>query len=849
MECPNCRFENPDTTRFCGNCGTPLPLAEKISVSLTQTHRALQEELEIGTTFAGRYQVIEELGKGGMGRVYKVLDKEIREKLALKLLNPEISANERMIERFRNELKFARKISHRNVCRMFDLGDEEGTRYITMEYVPGEDLKTSIRRMGPLNVGKAIFIAKQVCEGLAEAHRIGIVHRDLKPRNIMIDREGNVRIMDFGIARSLEVEGITDSGVMIGTPKYMSPEQVEGEAIDQRSDIYCLGVILYEMVTGKVPFDGDTALSIALKQKTEIPPEPSELNPQIPDDLSQVIMKCLEKNKEKRCQTAEELLSILNQVEKDIPTKDRVISRRKYEEKARKQWNITIPLILFFIAAAIVGGYFLLSRQPSAEKFKREPISIFEWEHSLAVLPVEDLSPQKDQEALCEGMLDDIITKLSSIKELKVSPKLSVVKYKNTDKDIKEIGKELNVQSILVLTLQRENNTIRINGRLHDASEGFPIRTYRFERNFEGYFKIQDEISDDIAQTLEVRPAEERLRAIKKREPTDVEAYEYFVKGNYYETRYSDLHEEADFEMALGMFKKSTEIDPDYALAYWGLGNLYEARYVKTDNKRYLDNMLKNFERAFEIDPHLAEANLGLGWAYFYKEDLDSAYQSFKRAFEIDPNSLSINYHTGSFFKSIGLYQQAAKYYLRAIDIDSTYVLSYDLLAVCYMYIGEFEKAVGWLKEALDVEPENCDLHLNYARQLIMMGDYDEAEKEVDMAEKIRPNYPMIRYHRAWVLAAKGEGEEALSLNKGRLPFMYDSTSIFSSLGMKDEAIQSIEEGISEGFEKIQDYLYSYPILIHNPFYSNLRDDSRFKEISKREKKKYEEKLRKYEAF
>lgn len=206
--------------------------------------------------FANRYQIIEELGHGGMGIVYKALDTKIGEKIALKLIKPEIGLDKKTIERFNNELKLARKIRHKNVCQMFDLGEEKGAYFITMEYVHGEDLKQLIRKVGRLSAGQAILVAKQVCEGLEEAHRLGVVHRDLKPQNIMVDQEGNARIMDFGIARSLHARGITGAGVMIGMPEYMSPEQVEGKEVDQRSDFYSLGVILYEMVTGRVPFEG-----------------------------------------------------------------------------------------------------------------------------------------------------------------------------------------------------------------------------------------------------------------------------------------------------------------------------------------------------------------------------------------------------------------------------------------------------------------------------------------------------------------------------------------------------------------------------------------------------------------
>jgi serine/threonine protein kinase len=357
VKCPKCDSENTDTARFCSNCATSLQPSEDIPVQ-TKTIEAPKEELTTGSTFAGRYQIVEELGRGGMGNVYKAQDTEIKEKIALKLIKPEISSDKKTIERFQNELKLARKISHRNVCRMHDLGKSEGNYFITMEYVDGENLKGMIRMMGQLSSGKAISIAKQVCEGLSEAHRIGVVHRDLKPSNIMIDKDGNAKIMDFGIARSLTGKGITGVGVMIGTPEYMSPEQVESKEIDQRSDIYSLGVILYEMVTGQVPFEGDTPYSIGVKHKSEAPRNPKEINPQISDDLNRMILKCLEKEKDKRYQSAGELRSELENIEKGMPTTDRVIPERK--PLTSKEITVTFGLKKLLVPALVLIGIVIL---------------------------------------------------------------------------------------------------------------------------------------------------------------------------------------------------------------------------------------------------------------------------------------------------------------------------------------------------------------------------------------------------------------------------------------------------------------------------------------------------------
>ena len=454
--------------------------------------------LKRGDIVAQRYEVIEELGAGAMGRIYKVQDTKIGEQMAMKVLNPEITSDETTVLRFKNELRLARTITHKNVCRMFDFGEDQGMIFITMEYISGEDLKRTLMRIGQLSPGKTIIIAKQICAGLTAAHQMGIIHRDLKPQNIMLDQEGNVRIMDFGIARSTQAKGLTETGVIIGTPEYISPEQLEELELDQRSDIYSLGVILYEMLTGVVPFEGKTPLSVVLKHKTQIPKDPLEINPQIPHKLKRVILKCLAKDREKRFKSAWEFSGALSHIEAELPLTKRILPQKKHPKfekikRALDTKHLKLVLIIVLLGMTVLGFREIFTRGRVLPTIRGKP--------SIVVFRFSELTANPKYESLCVGLTNDILTQLTKIEKLKVAFADSIL-YEKDLQDLRRIGSKHGVAYILDGDVQQNQDRIRITVQLIAVQDGSYIWAEVYDRNTSAILEIQSDIAEKVADAL-----------------------------------------------------------------------------------------------------------------------------------------------------------------------------------------------------------------------------------------------------------------------------------------------------------------------------------------------------------
>ena len=737
MKCSRCGFKNPSDTRFCGRCAAPLH-ADDASPGTTGTLIVPIRELATGTTFAHRYQVIEELGKGGMGRVYKVFDTEVREKLALKLLKPEIATDADTIERFRSELRLARTVSHRNVCRMHDLGREEGTGtfFITMEYVPGEDLKSLIHSIGALPVGKAVSIARQVAEGLAEAHRLGVVHRDLKPQNIMIDREGGARIMDFGIARSVRAKGITGDGVMIGTPEYMSPEQVDGKETEARSDIYSLGVALFEMLTGRLPFEGDTPLAVAVKQKSEPPPDPRKINAQIPEEIGKVVLRCLKKEKDERYRSADDLVAELTRIEKSLPETTPALPLRK--PQTSKQITVRLPSRKVWIPAAAVlvalAAILIWQFVPERAGSKR----------TVAVLGFKNQTGDAGLDYLREAIPNLLITSLEQSKHIRVASwerLKDLLKQAGRDPAAafdEEAGFEIcgknGIEALVIGSYVKAGETFVTNVQVLDAATRESLRSASARgEGVSSILKSQiDEISRQVGRGIgkPLLKIEAPARPIIDLTTGSLEAYNYFLRGR-------DEAENLYGPEAKKFLEKAISLDPTFAVAYLYLAS---AEFLTIDFKardEALQKAMEYADRASEKERLYIKAE----YAGTIERDSQKKRRLLLELTEKYPQEKFAHYELGNHDYAHERYPESIQAFEKAVRLDPNFGPAFNMLGYAYGSSGEYEKAEAAFQRYIAANPGDANPIDSLAELYFRMGRLDQAESKYREVLELRPNF------------------------------------------------------------------------------------------------------------
>jgi len=721
MRCPRCQADNPDTQRFCGECGAQL-LPDEITTAGTATLGDSAKRLSLGSIFGGRYQIIEELGRGGMGKIYRALDLKLQEEVALKIIKPEISSDKKTIERFGNELKLARGISHKNIGRMYELMEDEGIRYITMEYIAGQDLKGLIRQSGRLPLETVLSIAKQVGEGLAEAHRLGVVHRDLKPGNILIDRNGTAKILDFGIARSLRTEGITARGAVIGTLGYMSPEQLGGGGIDARSDMFAFGCVLHEMLTGKSAFIRETTAGTIAAILHEEPPPVSESGIEIPEELQRIISRCLEKDRDLRFSSMNEVVALLAGIE-----------------------------------------------EGSGQRGKGAKAA------SIAVLPFVNMSSDRENEYFSDGLAEELINSLSGIEGIHVVSRTSSFSFKGKNLDIRQIAEKLGAGTVLEGSVRKSGNKLRITAQLIKASNGFHLYAETFDRELKDVFEIQNEIAHSIAKALHLVLSSQDKRSLSNYPTANIEAYDYVLQGRQLFYQF----QRTGFMRALKLFCHATQLDPGYASAYAWTANCYSFLYTWFDPSRdYLEAAETNSLKALGLNPDLGEGHVARGMVLYNQKEYEPAQEEFEKAIQLKPDLFEASYlyarlcfAQGQFDKAARLAHQAGR--LRPEDYNAPC-----LLGMIYTEQNKpaergqaYRKTLENVKRSLELFPEDTRALYMGATAAIVLGDEKLGLEWAERISSAHPHETMTLYGVACAYALLGRTEKAIECMEEAIQF------------------------------------------------------------------------------
>jgi TolB-like protein/Tfp pilus assembly protein PilF len=818
MICPNCGFDNPEGTSYCGKCGTKHAAAAPVSV--TKTLEAPSQRLPRGILIGGRYQIIEELGRGGMGVVYKAVDNKLKRTVALKFLPFEWTYDPQAKERFVREAQAAAALDHPNICTVHEIDEAEGKMFISMAFVEGESLKAKIER-GLLKNDEALGLGMQVAEGLREAHKKGVIHRDIKSANIMVTESGQAKIMDFGLARVTGGTLLTKEGMTMGTIAYMSPEQARGEAVDHRSDIWSLGVVLYEMLAGRLPFRGEHDQAVIYAILKEQPKPLTAGRPEIPASIEQVVGKALEKNPDQRYQSVEELIDDLKAIAEGIEPERVRARRRKAKLRRWKRAGLYGGAAALLVLMAVIALR-LFTGRPHAIK-------------TLAVLPLENLSGDPQQEYFSDGMHEALITDLAQLGGLKrVIARSSVMRFKGTKTPLSRIAQELKVDGLITGAVLRSGDRVRVTAQLIDPGTEAQLWAQSYERNLRDILSLQNEIVSAITREVNVRlTAQEETRLGSARQ-VNPEAYDAYLKG---QSQYYKLNRQS-LDSALKYFELALDKDPEYAPAYAGIAHVWGG-YQQQGFVPAIEAMPRRKAaalKALELDSTLAEVHYMLAGIHTWGDwDWVSGERAYRRAIELNPNYPNPRIYYAHFLNIMGRPKEAVPQADRALELDPLNTLFQGLYAMHLMSLRRYDDAVALLRRILDTAPNDAIALSTLRSAYHMKRMYEEA------LEIWKASYAAKGDHEAEDALERGYAEAGYQgalrrvaetlIARSRTTYVtpWQIGTLYTRAGMNNEAL----EWLGKAYEAHDPNM---PYLSVDPIFDDLRKEPRFQDILRRMK-------------